>query len=358
MYLLAATTITYVTNLVAGLRRPKYRWAEWLFLICLIILLGGNTQNADFFTYQWLYQAHIPYGEPGYRVLTRIGPMLGLDYRQFRLVLAAIFLVVLYIGIKKLTTHSAVFLAFYFCYPFFLDLIQLRNFMMMALLVYASHFLLEKTYRNLALFTFFVLLGASLQVLGVLYLLVIPLYYFDSRNLWKIGLLSIVFLASVIVMVPAFSQLLLELLGQLHLSHLSLYFVQKVRLGYLPFWLFSIFDLVFTYFSYHYLTERQLLTPRQRQIIWLMFTFTVVGVLTMPMYTYEFSFARALRDVIPFMIIAFLITLDALPRKQYLRWLYIGIFLAYVLAVVYFEMVPLLHDTIIPAFSNNWLVGS
>ncbi|MDN5945105.1 MAG: hypothetical protein L0I00_07825, partial [Lactiplantibacillus plantarum] len=92
MYLLAATTITYVTNLVAGLRRPKYRWAEWLFLICLIILLGGNTQNADFFTYQWLYQAHIPYGEPGYRVLTRIGPMLGLDYRQFRLVLAAIFL--------------------------------------------------------------------------------------------------------------------------------------------------------------------------------------------------------------------------------------------------------------------------
>ncbi len=357
MYLLAATTLTYILNLAASLRHFKKRWLEWLFVLCLIILMGANTNNADFFTYQWLYNAHIAYGEPGYRVLTWLGPHFGLDYQHFRLVLAAVFLIILYRGVKKLTQHSAAFMAFYFCYPFFLDLIQLRNFMMMALLVYASHFLLEKTYRNLALFTFFVLLGASFQVLGVLYLLVIPLYYFDSRNLWKIGLLSVVFLFSVVVMVPAFSQLLLSLLDQLHLSHLSLYFVQKVRLGYLPFWLFSIFDLVFTYYSYQYLTERQLLTPRQRQIIWLAFTFTVVGVLTMPLYTYEFSFARALRDVIPFMIVAFLTALDALPRKYYLRWLYIGIFMAYVAAVVYFEIVPLLHDTVIPAFSNNWLLG-
>ncbi|MFL2028499.1 EpsG family protein [Loigolactobacillus zhaoyuanensis] len=357
MYLLATTTITYLMNLVASFRQRKHRWFEWLFLACMIVLMGANTNNADFFTYQWLYNAHIPYGEPGYRVLTRIGALLGFNYQQFRLVLVAIFLIILYRGIQRLTPHTAGFMALYFFYPFFLDVIQLRNFMMMTLLVYASHFLLEKTYRNLALFTLFVLLGASFQVLGVLYLLVIPLYYFDEHNLWKISLLSVVFLLSVVVMVPQLAQGLLQLLGHLHLSHLSLYFVQKVRLGYLPFWLFSMFDLAFTYFSYRYLTERQLLTPRQRQIIWLTFTFVVVGVLTMPMYTYDFSFARALRNVIPFMVVAFLTTLDALPRRHYLRWLYSGAFGIYFLAVVYFEIVPLLHDTIIPAFTANWLLG-
>ncbi|MFD0898441.1 EpsG family protein [Loigolactobacillus binensis] len=326
--------------------------------MCLIVLLGGNNKNADFFTYQWLYSAHIPYGEPGYQVLTRLGPMLGLNYQQFRLILTAIFMIVLYRGVQKLTPHTAGFMAFYFCYPFFLDLIQLRNFMMMALLVYASHFLLEKTYRNLALFTLFVLLGASLQVLGLLYLLVIPLYYFDAHNLWKIGLLTVVFLLSVVVMVPVFSQMMLAVLSSLHLNHLSLYFVQKVRLGYIPFWIFSMFDLAFMYYSYQYLAERQLLTARKRRIIWLVFTFTVVGVLTMPLYTFEFSFARALRDVLPFMVIGYLVTLDALPRRHYLRWLYIGLFITYMLALVYFEMVPLLQDTIIPAFSHNWLLGS
>lgn len=357
VYLLTATAITYGLNLFTSLKNKPHRWLEWAFILCLIVLMGANTFNADFATYQWLYTAKIPYGEPGYRLLTQFGYLLGLSYQQFRLLLAALFLIILHRGVQKLTTHSAAFLAFYFCYPFFLDLIQLRNFMMMALLVYASHFLLQQTYRNLAFFALFVLLGASFQILGLLYLLVIPLVALDPANLGKISLLGLVFLLAIVVMIPQMAQLLLAALGRLHLSHLSLYFVQKVHLGYLPFWLFSLFDLMFTYFSYRYLTERQLLTPQKRQVVWLAFIFTIVGVVTMPLYTFEFSFARALRDVVPFVIVTYLITREALPAKYYLRWCYNGIFLGYFACLLYFEMLPLLQDTIVPAFSHNWLLG-
>ncbi|MFD0896287.1 EpsG family protein [Loigolactobacillus binensis] len=356
MYLLAATIVTYLLNLRASLRPIKRRLYEGLFGLCLIILMGANDKNADFFTYQWLYNAHIAYGEPGYRLLSYFGQISGLDYEQFRLLLVAIFMVILYVGVSYLTVHTAGFMALYFCYPFFLDLIQLRNFMMMALLVYASHFLLGKSTRNLLLFIAFVLLGASFQVLGALYLLVVPLYYFDARHLGKISLLGGTFLLALIVLFPAGAQFLLRILNQLPMGHVSLYFVQKVRLGYLPFWLFSLFDLSLTYFSYQYLTERRLLTAKQRQVIWIAFTFAVVGVLTMPLYTYEFSFARALRDVVPFMVITYLVTLEALPQENYLHWLYCGGFGLYGAGLIYFEMVPLLHNTIIPAFSNNWLI--
>lgn len=357
VYLLAATVITYGLNLFTSFKNKPRRWLEWAFLLCLIVLMGANTYNADFSTYQWLYTAKIPYGEPGYRLLTQLGYLLGLSYQQFRLILAALFLIILHRGVQKLTTHSAEFMAFYFCYPFFLDLIQLRNFMMMALLVYASHFLLTNTYRGVTLFTLLVLLGASFQILGVLYLLVVPLYTLDSTNVGKISLLGVVFLLAIVVMSPPIAQLLLAALGQLHLSHLSLYFVQKVHLGYLPFWLFSLFDLAFTYFSYRYLTERQLLTPQKRQVIWLAFIFTIVGVVTMPLYTFEFSFARALRNVVPFVVITYLITREALPAKYYLRWCYSGVFLSYFACLLYFEMLPLWQDTIVPAFSHNWLLG-
>lgn len=360
MILISATLITYFLNLIATIRNWKTRLFEWLYIGMIIILMGGNNQNADYQTYKWLYDAKISYGEPGYRIVTWLGSTLGISYDWFRLILVSVGILVLHAGIRHLTDHSAEFMALYFIYPFFLDLIQIRNFIMMTLVVYASHFLLKKTYYNVLLALLFILIGASFQSLGLLFILVVPLFLFDNHQLCKLFIIVFVFICSVMIMVPQISSGILNMLTSLKipgLEHLAEYFVQKVRYGYMPFWIFSIFNICWTYFSLRYLTEKQLATSEQRKIILLAFNFIAVGIVTMPFYTFEFSFARALRDIAPFTFITFLNTKDMLERKSLLRAGYIIIFSFYLLALFYFEIFPLMGDTVIPSFNNNWIIN-
>lgn len=351
--------LTYFLNLLTVFRRWKTNFFEYAYVVMLIILMGGNTKNADYLTYQWLYDARISYGEPGYRLVTKIGSTLGLNYNWFRLVIVACTILLLKSGINKLTPYSAEFMALYFIYPFFLDLIQLRNFIMMAFVVYAAHFLLKKDYKDIFLAVVFILVGASFQSLGLLFLLVIPLFLFDNHQFGKAIIIITVIAFSVLLMIPQVSRGLLYMLNQVSLpglDQLSKYFVHKVRFGYMPFWLFGVFELSWTYFSYLFLIRNKTIDANKQNIAWIAFNFTVIGIITMPFYTFEFSFARALRDIVPFIYVTFLNTKVTFKDKTYFRLCYRIVFFMFLLMLFYFEIVPLIGDTVVPSFHNNWIL--
>lgn len=108
-------------------------------------LVALNTYTADFASYEEMYrcsfETRYSLHEPGYMLLCKIMLYMGLDYRQFRMVIALLMVILIVSGMRSCTKNVNFALSLLIIFPFASWISGLRFAMSAAITIYGSRFL-------------------------------------------------------------------------------------------------------------------------------------------------------------------------------------------------------------------------
>ncbi|WP_176706032.1 EpsG family protein [Paenibacillus hemerocallicola] len=167
---------------IIGLTIKKSKVVFGVLFIFMWILFGWNTGNADYFGYEQTYYSLESYNgfnvyfaeyEIGYRFVYKLAHAFGMNYNTFLIVYSLIGLMLISNTILKYSAKPSYVMALYLIYPFLMDIVQIRNFMSMAIIIFAARYLFSSRKGDLFRYVLFVLLAASFQVVGLFYLILL-----------------------------------------------------------------------------------------------------------------------------------------------------------------------------------------
>lgn len=230
--------------------KNRFNFAYSLMLLIMWIFFGWNTSNADFLNYKHIYDI-INYSggysgvEFGFEFVMKLSNYLGLSYYSFLKVYSLLGLLFITSSIKKYSNNSTLVLFLYLVYPYLLDVVQIRNFMAMAIMVYGIRFLVSRDKKSSILYIISIMVASSFHYSALFYLVFLLVRIKKVKKIFAISLFVIIsgFLTS-----SVFSGLILNLL---RLERYQVYFVGSTSLyGKALFVFYFIASTILIYFIY------------------------------------------------------------------------------------------------------------
>lgn len=166
----------------------KGRLIGLITLLCLGYLAGDADPQttSDYTMYSTIYKqsgvSTVNYFEKGYSEMARFFLSHNFDYAQFRLVFAILAAIILYLGVSKFTKNVPLFSVLYGCTVFCADATQIRNFMMISIVVFAYSFLIKASFKNYIIAIALVLVAAQFHSTGYFFLIGILLNLFPTYD--------------------------------------------------------------------------------------------------------------------------------------------------------------------------------
>lgn len=281
-----------------------------LFLITWIIF-GGNSDNADYQNYNAIYDFIKNNGsysavESGFEIICILFIKLGFDYQNFLVVYSFIGLLLVQSTVRKLTKNHNVVWLLYFVFPFLLDVVQIRNFMSMSIIVFAIRFLLEKKHLNIFKFIVLVLLASTFHVSSLFYLLLL-LTKFSSKT---IAYLTIVISLIIQLVLKTNSAILMYFLN---INKLETYLSSSTSfIGVLFFLIYLIINLIFLILVQKAATNFQL-EKNKIKVINLILKINIIMLISYNFLIYDADFIRLQRNLLILNYVAFSIVI---PYKK------------------------------------------
>ena len=157
------------------------------------VLFAFNYYNPDFYQYEAIYQLGA-YGsnsrmEAGFMLVIRMANKLGLSFLQFKAIIAFVGLAVIFSCFKTYVSPSYVVSIAYIIYPFLFDLIQIRMFIVVTIILYSFRFLRCFSIPNACKFILCVFIATSFQTSAIFYLSLLLAYIKNKRKILTISLL-------------------------------------------------------------------------------------------------------------------------------------------------------------------------
>lgn len=120
--------------------------------------------------------------EKGYTLVSSFFLMHGFDYAHFRIIIAYVAFIFMFIGVCHFTNNVALFTGIYGISFFFLDAIQIRNLLMLAMLILGVGLLAEKNKKSKIFGIFLMFVSTQFHDLGYLFLLFFLICIFTDRE--------------------------------------------------------------------------------------------------------------------------------------------------------------------------------
>lgn len=149
----------------------------------LFILGSGNYNNADYINYYTRYENLNNTGlEAGWGVLIKVFSSLGFNFLVFKAVLILILLIIVYKSAKLY--HADVYSVFlsYLFFPFIWDIIQLRNTVVIMLLMVAFTYLLQSGWKNALKYLILIGIASLFHQVALWYILFLPAKFVKNRK--------------------------------------------------------------------------------------------------------------------------------------------------------------------------------
>lgn len=188
-----------------GLIFKRNSLVKYLLISYIFILMAFNTYNADFENYQNMYNAigNGTYGgwitDFGYVALVNLSNSFELTYADFLITYFAITGLLLLKIVNKYTAYPNAVLSLILLYPLFINIIQLRSFLALLIIIYALQYLAERNFKNIIKFIIAIILATSLHLSSIFFGI---LFIFFIRNRTYLIILSILSLVLLIVISP------------------------------------------------------------------------------------------------------------------------------------------------------------
>lgn len=133
---------------VLGLLKRRSRIVSVLIVLAMWVLMGLNTMNADYIQYQYLYDYKMADASginAGYLAAEQIAWFFGLDFLQFRMLFAAVGLILIALFIRRYSESPNAVLSLYVLLPFMYDVVQFKFFLAASVAIFSMRFLIDKS---------------------------------------------------------------------------------------------------------------------------------------------------------------------------------------------------------------------
>ncbi len=289
-----------------------------MLVLGYLAAITSPTRNLDYQSYQTQYMItqHQPAAawkfEKGYSWLNIFFGRLGFDYQAFRCVVCFLAVLIMYVGVRRLTKNTALFAGIYGITVFLLDATQIRNFIMVSFVVLAVSFLVDKSTFHLIVAFGLILLGAQFHSLGYIFLLLIPMRLIPFRVLYRytMGLVSaslIIILGLKLVGVKPFLKVLAKIVS-LFVSRASVaqkiasqYGNGSVLVRYVAVVVATLMAFFLVWFLYRIISTTQ--DERLLQTYQTLYRAMLLAVLMLPTLSLDDDYARIPRSLFLFAVI-------------------------------------------------------
>lgn len=372
LFLLISTLGTKYSFCISGSRQASKVLNSFLIIPCLLFLIiysGGILDIPDYTVYDRIYNYSsngIWTKDIGFGAFVFALRKIGLSAYQCRLMYAVIGITVLMLSVRKFLDRKGqyLFLILYFIYPFFLDVIQVRNFLAMVFMTLAMSFLADNTKKSTFLFWVFMLVSASLQKTLLFYIPFILFYKADKRKAIKGVLIVAVILSVIIGLNKNFvsnlaNYFLLNFSDKL--SGSATFFTVNTRNGWLYMWAISLLNIAILYYIKKKSSNQ--LSSGNIKIVEIVFWINIYSLIALPLYVMDTNFFRIYRDLQPLNLIAWITFFRAASlknikiNKRSMILLIITILLTILFSVYVTMIIENLLQYFIQGFNNNWIVG-
>lgn len=178
--------------IVLSLIKKESKIIFFAFLVYLWILFAWNIGSADYYTYSYYYVQSVNeplftgvFGvEPGFQLFAKFANLLGLNYNGFLCIYSAAGLLLIASTIVKFTKKFNMVLVLYFIFPFCLDVVQIRSFMAMAIMIFAVRFLAQNGNINIIKYVLMIFIAALFHNAAIAYLVLLLVRIRDKRKLF------------------------------------------------------------------------------------------------------------------------------------------------------------------------------
>jgi len=339
-----------ITNFISALLKGKGSILKILLLTFMWVLFWGSNDNADYLNYKQLYD-YISYTGAGFSTsqfgfvqIMKFATKLGLQYHHFLMIISLIGIYMITETVKKYTDKPHLVYTLYFIHPFLLDIVQVKHFLAMAIIVYCFRYLEQDGNKNNIKFIAGILIATSIHLISIIFL---PLLFIKKMSIRKLVLL----VASILIVgIPiAYSDVLqfiaLNILG---IQRIETYFLNRARFGF--FIQFFIQGTIFLMV----LLSRKILTKRREcnKFIDLIYRTNLYLIVLFPLYIINGTFERGFRMI---MILNYILIskLFSTSKKREKIVILVFIFIFAFSLFMYYTFIPYKGTVFFPIFENN-----
>lgn len=296
-------------------------------LITMVFLMGTVSPYHSFDTasyeymYSWVPDSHRL--EIGYMNFSYLFYKNGFSYESFRIFSYALFIILMFIGIRELTPNLIGFYSLYLIFPFFLDVTQVRQFFMNSLVLLGVGLFSknEKFCREIGILA--ILVSPLFQTSGIIYYLLFILYKVNLKKMLKLMdyLIWILPIITIIMHYAHLNKLISGILALLLSSRsnqddaVALY-TQGASFSTVILYILSIMMGYFVYKKF-ILNVREYDSIKKKLLTSIFF----IGVISIPLLSSSSDFERFIRNSILILIIVFSIYVYQIKKIGSHIWL-------------------------------------
>lgn len=172
----------------------KNKKVAYILLTILVILSIFSGENADSNIYKARYNSadyFADFTEPIFTFLINTSNLIGLEYKQFRMILLITYFIIIFFVTMKLTKNIDFVMLLYFIFPFAIDAVQLRQTTAYIFVYLAFYILLrdgidinfKNDKKRILLFILFICIAGNIHYSTFLYLIfLIPILYKETKK--------------------------------------------------------------------------------------------------------------------------------------------------------------------------------
>lgn len=312
----------YILELITH-KRLRF-FLPFITVIYFIIMMGGNISNPDTTIYYNIYNnKEFFYKDFGFGILVYIcNHKFGLDINAFRLLLAIIGIGMMSRIVNKYVKKQIVYYLLYFLYPFMMDVVQVRNFLIMCILMNAVDFLLDKSKISIVKYIILILIAATIQKTALVYLPLVIIHRIESKKIIRLLIIA----SAVFSIFIGFNSGIVNTLGNFllnsvsdSLSGSSKFLTRNTNFGWIILWGEQICNCILIFWSKRILEKSEKICrdnpyllkqsyDKNKKFFNLVFWINIYLFCFCPLYVLNINFYRIMRNVMTINLMIYSIT--------------------------------------------------
>ncbi|NQX45868.1 EpsG family protein [Paenibacillus tritici] len=336
--------VGYITIILLNVLRKKGKLVKLILSVIMIsfmsfLFIGGFT-NADYLNYYTAYQnQYAPTFEIGFRFLMKICFAFGLSYDSFLLFIFIIGISLRILFIKNVANINYV-LALFLIYPFIIEIVQVRTFLAMSIVIFSMNYLLFDKRGNVLKYIICISLACTIHSLSVFLFPIIIIKFNRIRSLIKyIPVLTLVII--IFLIYNGFSLSFMSgIFSKIDSERASLYVTGGFSNTYILNFIYIIMNLLLAKWSINIInnsSEFNLKDDFKAELSKKIYYINIILFIYTPFYLLSGLFFRIPRSFYIINYVLFYIASERLTKKTQNYYLYNAIIILYLIIVFILE---------------------
>lgn len=336
------------------------------------VLYWGNFENPDYYNYLRIYDTSGNSNlfftgldfQIGFIALVKLANQLGLSYGIFLSILVTVSFLLIHSTVRTFSTNYNYVYILYFIFPFFFDVVQVKNFLAMSIFVFSIKYLVYSKPYGKIIYISLILLAGSIHYSALLYL---PFLLINTKNKNQLPKYIAIFavLTSIVILlngkqVPFISDSFIQLLDSEKVEN---WLDKRTNFGFILFWFLQVSSFWLVKYSKNiYLSNKIYANGNDKRkdkyylFINLVYWVNIVAFIFFPLYLFASTFTRLMRNIVLLNYIVFSITNSTIRKPNQKIQYGLGVFL-YIFIFFIIMLFPEFEEVILPIMQNNFILG-